>query len=111
MGTSDLRVDAQRNHQCGDPEDEQDIENVAADHVADGDVGLTRENGGDRHRGFRGACAKRHYRKTHHQRRYPERQCELGGPSHQSLGTQHESDDSKGEHHDFGHVLTSCRLF
>jgi hypothetical protein len=69
-------------------QDEQDIEDVAAHHVADGDVVLPGERGAHRHRHLGRTRAKGHHGEPDDQWRHAERQGELGRAAHQRARTQ-----------------------
>ncbi len=62
----ELLRDDQRRDQRRQPQDEQHVEDVAADHVAHGDVGLARPGRLHAHRHLRCAGAERHHRQADH---------------------------------------------
>ncbi len=64
-----LLRDHQRHDQCRDAENEQHVEDAAADDVADRHVGLPGVRRPDCHGQFRGTGAERHDRQADHQRR------------------------------------------
>ena len=86
----DLRMDDQRRDQRAEAEDEQHVEDVAADDIADGDVGAAIQHGTDGHRDFGRAGAECDDREPDHERRDAERQRELRGAAHEGLGAGHE---------------------
>ncbi len=64
----DSRLARHRAHQGGDPEDQQHVGDVAADHVADGDSRGAGERGIETDHQFRRRGAERHHGHADHQR-------------------------------------------
>ena len=87
----ELLVHHQRRDQRADAQDEQYVEDVAADHVANGDVGVAVQHSAHRYGHLGCAGTKRHDGEAHHQRRNAEAQCQLRRPAHQQARAQHQA--------------------
>jgi hypothetical protein len=103
-----LLGDHKRCDQRGQPEDEQHVEDVAADHVAQRHLGLPRVGGADRHRHLRRRGPERDHRETDHQRRDPRRDRQPRRATHQQLRPTHQQCPTQHEQqHRMGHLDSS----
>jgi hypothetical protein len=93
-----LDVDHQRRDQGADAQDEQHIEDVAAHHVADGDVGLAVEHGTDAHRDLGRAGAEGDDGQSHDERADAEGQSQLGRAAHEHVGAEDQQDQATKKH-------------
>ena len=92
-----LRVDDERCDHRGGTENEEDVEDVAADHVADRDVDVAAVGCSDGNRHFRGAGTERDDGEPDHQRRDAERKREPARAAHQCVGAGHEQHESDAD--------------
>jgi len=94
---NDLPGDDQRGHERGHAKNEQYVEDVAADDIAECKVTLATPRRLYRDRQFRRAGAKGNDRQANHQRRYSGGSGQLRGASNESFCPRHEKHEAKQE--------------
>lgn len=98
IDTDHLHPNRQRQEDCADPEDEQDVGNVAADDVPDRDSRVPFHGGLKGHGQFRGGCRERHDRQSDDERRYPQRLGQPAGSANQYVTSAAERGQSGQQH-------------
>ncbi|MCY1181257.1 hypothetical protein D9M73_217520 [compost metagenome] len=84
----------QRNDQGGQPEGDEDVENAAADHAADGDVGIVRQCRLQADRHLRCAAAEGDDGQADDQRAYVQPRGNAYGGAHHQFGADNQQEQS-----------------